>query len=74
MACEDLVFAVNGERFEVFSVHPSTTLLEFLRSSTPFKSSKLSCGEGTHTDPYIHFVIFLMNIGIFRACIMYFYV
>ncbi|XP_013666466.2 aldehyde oxidase 4 [Brassica napus] len=46
MACEDLVFAVNGERFEVFSVHPSTTLLEFLRSSTPFKSSKLSCGEG----------------------------
>ncbi|CAH8309412.1 unnamed protein product [Eruca vesicaria subsp. sativa] len=46
MACGDLVFAVNGEKFEVLSVHPSTTLLEFLRSSTPFKSSKLSCGEG----------------------------
>ena len=58
MACEDLVFAVNGERFEVFSVHPSTTLLEFLRSSTPFKSSKLSCGEGTHTYRVTHLSLF----------------
>ncbi|XP_010483972.1 PREDICTED: benzaldehyde dehydrogenase (NAD(+))-like [Camelina sativa] len=46
MACEDLVFAVNGEKFEVLSVNPSTTLLEFLRSNTCFKSVKLSCGEG----------------------------
>ncbi|WOH03729.1 hypothetical protein DCAR_0623129 [Daucus carota subsp. sativus] len=40
-----VVFAVNGKRYEV-SVHPSTTLLDFLRSSTPFKGVKLSCGEG----------------------------
>jgi len=49
MAGDDLVFAVNGEKFEVLSVNPSTTLLEFLRSNTCFKSVKLSCGEGTHT-------------------------
>ncbi|XP_050208281.1 abscisic-aldehyde oxidase-like [Mercurialis annua] len=42
----DLVFAVNGRRFQVPSLDPSTTLLEFLRSQTPFKSVKLSCGEG----------------------------
>lgn len=41
-----LVFSVNGERFEVSTIHPSTTLLEFLRSHTPFKGAKLSCGEG----------------------------
>ncbi|XP_022729337.1 indole-3-acetaldehyde oxidase-like isoform X2 [Durio zibethinus] len=41
-----LVFAVNGQRFELSNVDPSTTLLEFLRSQTPFKSVKLSCGEG----------------------------
>ncbi|KAH7541869.1 hypothetical protein FEM48_Zijuj02G0013200 [Ziziphus jujuba var. spinosa] len=39
-----LVFAVNGKRFELPTVEPSTTLLEFLRSQTPFKSVKLSCG------------------------------
>ena len=41
-----LVFAVNGERFELCSVDPSTTLLQFLRTQTPFKSVKLGCGEG----------------------------
>ncbi|XP_023745900.1 abscisic-aldehyde oxidase isoform X1 [Lactuca sativa] len=41
-----LVFAVNGERFELSSVDPSTTLLQFLRSRTRFKSVKLGCGEG----------------------------
>ncbi len=41
-----LVFAVNGERFELSSVDPSTTVLEFLRSQTRFKSVKLGCGEG----------------------------
>lgn len=49
MAGEDLVFSVNGEKFEVLSVDPCTTLLEFLRSNTRFKSAKLRCGEGTHT-------------------------
>lgn len=42
----NLVFAVNGERFEIPSIDPSTTLLEFLRSYTRFKSVKLGCGEG----------------------------
>ncbi|CAA7015316.1 unnamed protein product [Microthlaspi erraticum] len=46
MPGEDLVFGVNGEKFEVLSVDPSTTLLEFLRSNTRFKCLKLSCGEG----------------------------
>ncbi|XP_022898972.1 indole-3-acetaldehyde oxidase-like [Olea europaea var. sylvestris] len=43
---ECLVFAVNGEKFEVPNLDPSTTLLEFLRSRTRFKSVKLGCGEG----------------------------
>jgi len=42
-----LVFGINGERFELSHVHPSTTLLEFLRIHTRFKSAKLGCGEGT---------------------------
>ncbi|KAL5763621.1 hypothetical protein ACOSP7_015973 [Xanthoceras sorbifolium] len=43
---KNLVFAVNGERFELSTVDPSTTLLHFLRFQTRFKSVKLSCGEG----------------------------
>ncbi|KAK6235323.1 hypothetical protein SCA6_010660 [Theobroma cacao] len=43
---DSLVFAVNGQRFELSNVDPSTTLIEFLRYQTPFKSVKLSCGEG----------------------------
>ncbi|PIN02954.1 Xanthine dehydrogenase [Handroanthus impetiginosus] len=43
---DSLVFDINGERFEVPEVDPSTTLLEFLRSRTRFKSAKLVCGEG----------------------------
>ncbi|KAJ8630893.1 hypothetical protein MRB53_024216 [Persea americana] len=43
---EKLVFAVNGRRFELSNVDPSTTLLEFLRTETPFKGAKLGCGEG----------------------------
>ncbi|CAH9100152.1 unnamed protein product [Cuscuta epithymum] len=45
-ANRNLVFAVNGERFELPSADPSTTLLHFLRSQTRFKSPKLGCGEG----------------------------
>ncbi|KAK4369582.1 hypothetical protein RND71_013374 [Anisodus tanguticus] len=41
-----LVFAVNGERFELPCIDPSTTLLQFLRNETCFKSPKLGCGEG----------------------------
>ncbi|KAJ4971106.1 hypothetical protein NE237_004205 [Protea cynaroides] len=41
-----LVFAINGERFELSSIEPSTTLLEFLRYQTRFRSAKLGCGEG----------------------------
>ncbi|KAK1587259.1 hypothetical protein Q3G72_011194 [Acer saccharum] len=42
----NLLFAINGERFELSTVDPCTSLLEFLRSQTRFKSVKLSCGEG----------------------------
>ena len=42
----NLVFSVNRERFELSTVDPSTTLLEFLRTQTRFKGVKLSCGEG----------------------------
>ncbi|CAK8538527.1 unnamed protein product [Lathyrus sativus] len=41
-----LIFVINGEKFELSSVEPSTTLLEFLRTQTRFKSVKLGCGEG----------------------------
>lgn len=43
-----LIFAINGEKFELSSVEPSTTLLEFLRTQTRFKSVKLGCGEGNN--------------------------
>ncbi|CAO2825083.1 unnamed protein product [Amaranthus hypochondriacus] len=46
MGGENLVFAVNGERYEISGIHPSTTLIQFLRTQTPFKSVKLGCGEG----------------------------
>ncbi|KAL2316961.1 hypothetical protein Fmac_030837 [Flemingia macrophylla] len=41
-----LVFGVNGEKFELSYVDPSTTLLQFLRTHTNVKSVKLGCGEG----------------------------
>ncbi|KAM6595876.1 indole-3-acetaldehyde oxidase-like [Cannabis sativa] len=41
-----LVFAINGQRFELPTLDPSTTLLHFLRTQTRFKSVKLGCGEG----------------------------
>ncbi|OVA00877.1 Aldehyde oxidase/xanthine dehydrogenase [Macleaya cordata] len=41
-----LVFAINGERFEVSKIDPSTTVLEFLRTQTRYTGTKLSCGEG----------------------------
>ncbi|KAG6482122.1 hypothetical protein ZIOFF_058753 [Zingiber officinale] len=41
-----LVFAVNGKRFELAEVDPSTSLLEFLRTRTRFTGPKLGCGEG----------------------------
>ncbi|XP_021864564.1 abscisic-aldehyde oxidase [Spinacia oleracea] len=43
----NLLFAVNGERLEIpTNIDPSTTLIEFLRTQTRFKSVKLGCGEG----------------------------
>jgi abscisic-aldehyde oxidase len=50
-----LIFCVNGDKFELSNVDPSTTLLEFLRTQTRFKSVKLGCGEG------IKNIIYLMN-------------
>lgn len=55
----NLVFAVNGQRFELPTVDPSTTLLEFLRSETCFKSPKLSCGEGILLSLCFFFFFFL---------------
>ncbi|KAH0468834.1 hypothetical protein IEQ34_002066 [Dendrobium chrysotoxum] len=46
MQNQSLVFAVNGQRFELNKVDPSTTLLEFLRTRTRFTGAKLGCGEG----------------------------
>ena len=43
-----VVFALNGQRYEVAGVDPSTRLLEFIRTQTPFKGPKLGCGEGTY--------------------------
>ncbi|XP_015644601.1 probable aldehyde oxidase 4 isoform X4 [Oryza sativa Japonica Group] len=45
---ERVVFELNGERQEVAAadVEPSTTLLEFIRTRTPFRGPKLGCGEG----------------------------
>lgn len=58
-----LVLAVNGQRFQVETVDPSMTLLEFLRTQTPFKSVKLGCGEGT--------VLFLMYPEKDLSCIVH---
>ncbi|KAG0477108.1 hypothetical protein HPP92_013949 [Vanilla planifolia] len=40
-----LVFAVNGDRFELEKVDPSITQLEFLRTRRRYKGTKLGCGE-----------------------------
>lgn len=47
-AGQRVVLAVNGERHEAADVHPSMTLLEFLRTRTPVRGPKLGCGEGEH--------------------------
>jgi hypothetical protein len=44
-----VVLAVNGVRREAAGVHPSMTLLEFLRTKTPVRGPKLGCGEGMST-------------------------
>ncbi|KAF3538225.1 hypothetical protein F2Q69_00019122 [Brassica cretica] len=59
-----LVFAVNGERFEIdlSSIDPSTTLIDFLRNKTPFKSVKLGCGEGkSYLSFFISFQLLFCN-------------
>ena len=45
---DNLLFAVNGKEYSLpaSSVDPSVTLNEFIRRSTPFSGTKLSCGEG----------------------------
>ncbi|XP_011621346.1 indole-3-acetaldehyde oxidase [Amborella trichopoda] len=43
---QKLVFAVNGEKKELSNVDPCTTLLDFLRTQTPYRAPKLGCGEG----------------------------
>ncbi|CAM0876727.1 unnamed protein product [Alopecurus aequalis] len=46
VAGSTVVLAVNGVRREAAGVHPSMTLLEFLRTRTPVRGPKLGCGEG----------------------------
>ncbi|KAG0560330.1 hypothetical protein KC19_10G172500 [Ceratodon purpureus] len=41
-----LVFSLNGQRVELSSVDPSTTLLSYIRSETRFRGPKRGCGEG----------------------------
>jgi abscisic-aldehyde oxidase len=62
-AVERLVFALNGRRYEVAAgdVDPSTRLVEFIRTRTPFKGTKIGCGEGTYVSvqmflawPWLH--------------------
>lgn len=62
-----LVFAVNGERFELASVDPSTTVLEFLRSQTRFKSVKLGCGEGW----FLSLCVALTAIFVMDSCVSF---
>jgi abscisic-aldehyde oxidase len=50
MAVDRVVLALNGQRYEVAGVDPSTRLLEFIRTRTPFKGPKLGCGEGTYAS------------------------
>lgn len=42
-----LVFALNGQRVELSSVDPATTLLSYIRTETRFKGPKRGCGEGS---------------------------
>ena len=51
MRVERLVLALNGRRYEAAAdeLDPSTTLLEFIRTRTPFRGPKLGCGEGIYT-------------------------
>ncbi|XP_025804657.1 putative aldehyde oxidase-like protein isoform X2 [Panicum hallii] len=48
VAVDRLVFALNGRRYEVGAgeMDPSMRLVEFIRTRTPFKGTKLGCGEG----------------------------
>lgn len=57
-----LVFAVNGKRYELPSVDPSTTLLQFLRSETCFKSPKLGCGEGNTFSSLLVYICVEANL------------
>ncbi|EMS56967.1 putative aldehyde oxidase 4 [Triticum urartu] len=56
MRLERLVFVLNGRRHEVAAsdVHPGTTLLEFIRTRTPFTGTKLGCGEGGGSPGRMH--------------------
>ena len=67
-----LVFAVNGKKFDVSTIHPSTTLLEFLRSHTPFKGAKLSCGEGLLLSSPLYSEFYFFLFLFFLIYLLYF--
>lgn len=41
-----IIFTINGERHELLSCDPSTTLVQYIREKTTFKGTKVACGEG----------------------------
>eukprot|EP00897_Mesotaenium_endlicherianum_P007758 jgi/Mesen1/700/ME000109S_10923 len=41
-----LVFAINSQRHELAEVDPAMTLVEYIRTKTPYTGTKLACGEG----------------------------
>ena len=65
-----LVFALNGRRYEVAAadVDPSTRLVEFIRTRTPFKGTKLGCGEGTCVFTLVQFNLIVRVCISPRAC------
>eukprot|EP00939_MAST-03C_sp_MAST-3C-sp1_P001680 g1680.t1 len=42
----NLVFYINGKRFELTNPDPSMLLFDFIHDHTPFKGTKMGCGEG----------------------------
>lgn len=66
---KNLVFAVNGHRYELATVDPSTTVLEFLRLQTHFKSVKLGCGEGLSSVLPLFLAILIGLLLNFLLCV-----
>lgn len=64
------MFAVNGKRFELAKVDPSTSLLEFLRTRTRFTGPKLGCGEGKDFLTFVVVVVFWISGSDILVCFL----